>query len=258
MGPTPLRTGICLVAAVFFLSTQTSCSSSTSPLTPTTLETRTISNGTQAVYSVSGVIVTAAADSFDPGDALSLGVVLNPADFPQSAGLPAIHERVASVVLSDATGSGTTIQSPLTVRIPLLRNDEVNGNSTLRLLRFDPDAGRWVNTGRNAATSDDANAATFTMTEPGTYGVFRQVPLKLSITPSRTTGKAPFSVALKAEVKGGTPPYTIIWWYGDDSDPDIGMTVSHIYENPSTYYVSAEVTDGEGRSATAFVNLRTF
>lgn len=258
MGHSLIRSGALVLGAVLFMALNTSCSGSENALTPTPAETRTISNDSNVTYATSGVRVLAAPDSFADGDSLALGVVLNPGDLPAQARNPAIHAKVSSVVLVDSADSGVAIQTPLNVRIPLINRDELDNNTSLRLFMFNELAGRWVATGRNASIADDTRTANFTVDALGTYGLFRAVPLRVSIDPTRTVGKAPFSVGLNAVLKGGTPPYSVIWYFGDDSDPEVGEAVSHLYKDPFTYNATCTVTDAAGEVATAFVDLRAF
>lgn len=259
MGHNLHRSPALALGAALFITLLAGCSGGDSvTLTPTPQETRTIGNDSAVTFPTSNVRVVTAPDSFNPGESVDLGVILNPSDLPQQARTPSIHEKVASVVITDSTDSGTTIQNPINIRIPLLNKNGLDNNTSLRLFRFDEVLGRWINTSRSASTADDTNSASFTADDYGTYGLFRAIPLSASIDPTRTNGTAPFSVGLTAVIRGGTPPYTVIWYFGDDSDPEVGETVAHQYKDPFTYNCTITVTDASNEVASSFVDLRAY
>jgi len=259
MGHPLHRSPVLALGAALFITLVAGCSNGGSnALTPTAEETRTVGNDTTVTFPSSNVRVVTAPDSFNPGESVDIGVILNPSDLPQQARTPSIHEKVSSVVISDATDSGTSINNPINVRIPLLNKDGLDNNSNLRLFQFDEVQGKWINTTRFANIADDTNSASFAADAYGTYGLFRAIPLSASVDPTRTVGRAPFSVGLTAAIKGGTPPYTVIWYFGDDSDPEVGETVAHQYKDPVTYHCTITVTDAAGEVTSNFVDLRAY
>jgi hypothetical protein len=81
---------------------------------------------------------------------------------------------------------------------------------------------------------------------PGIYGSFGLVPLHVEATVSSQMGQAPLSVAFKAVVTGGHPPYDIVWIFGDDTDNLAGEAASHYYKEPGIYHPSIMVIDDDG------------
>ena len=110
----------------------------------------------------------------------------------------------------------------------------------------------------NAPVQNDGMHAVMSINEPGIYGAFDPVPLGVEITVSRQTGPAPLSVAFKAIVTGGTPPYDAVWFWSDSSDPSAGLTNSHFYEAPGDYDPSVLVIDSSGASVTDWIHLTCY
>ncbi|HYE76702.1 MAG TPA: PKD domain-containing protein, partial [bacterium] len=209
-----------------------------------------VAPGDTETYPTSGVVVTAAQDSLP--QTVDIQVVLDPANLPDTARAGAFWEKAASVSLRDANNSGVAIQTPLTVTIPL--RNAGDGNSQIRLFQFDSVAGGWVSTGQNAVVSDNGTRATFAAASFGTYGLFRAMPLDVTIVTSTRTGKAPLSVNLRADVRGGTPPYAITWDFGDNQGAS-GLSTSHLYEDPIMYQASVVVTDAVGGQVSNTVSI---
>ena len=67
--------------------------------------------------------------------------------------------------------------------------------------------------------------------------------LKIDASASRTVGYGYLSTSLHVNIVGGNPPYTIIWDFGDNSEPKTGQRVSHLYEVAGQYAASCEVFD---------------
>jgi hypothetical protein len=97
--------------------------------------------------------------------------------------------------------------------------------------------------------------AVMSISEPGIYGAFDPVPLGVEMIVSRQSGPVPMSIAFKATVTGGTPPYDCVWYWGDNSDPGAGLVNSHFYKDPGDYEPSVLVMDAEGSSATDSVHM---
>lgn len=248
------RSGLLLAAAVFFLLNTTGCEGDGEvTLVPTTPETRSIAAGDTVTFTAANTTVSATDNSFGPGQAVDVSVVLDPANLPGTTRAGAYWEKHASISLVDVDNSGTFILEPLTVTIPL-RNDGT-GNTSLKLFQFDPVMQAWVITPQFASISDSGNRATFAVTNFGTYGLFRTMSLKVDAVSTRYTGKAPLSVSLQAHILGGTPPYSTVWYFGDDSTPEAGTSVSHLYEDPFTYQATVTVIDATGATVTDFANI---
>lgn len=260
MGPTNFRTALGVLGATFLLLATAGCGSGgtaiNDPFAPTPEETGTVSNGDNVTFPLSGVRVVAAGDSFNTGESITFDVILDPANLPLNIDSPTIHRRVATVNLVDTFDSNVQILTPLTVTIPLREQSDVERNQRLRVFRFDFDAGEWKGTGQNAIIDDTATKANFTIADDGVYGVFYPIPLAVDAIATPNIAKAPVSATLKARIEGGTPPYTVIWAYGDDAQPEAGEVQSHLYKDPITYTATTTVIDALGNSVTDFVQIR--
>ncbi|MCX6646726.1 MAG: PKD domain-containing protein [bacterium] len=106
-----------------------------------------------------------------------------------------------------------------------------------------------------APVQNDGMHAVMSIDEPGIYGAFDPVPIEVEMIVSRQSGIAPMSIAFKAIVTGGTPPYDSVWYWGDNSDPGAGLVNSHFYKDPGDYEPSVLVMDAEGSSATDSVHI---
>ncbi|MCI4353690.1 MAG: PKD domain-containing protein [Thermoplasmata archaeon] len=75
-------------------------------------------------------------------------------------------------------------------------------------------------------------------------------PLLASILINRTTGAHPLSIAVTANVSGGTPPYVYNWSFGDGAS---GTTseADHVYTTHGSYQLLLRVTDHVGHGAAA-------
>ena len=63
---------------------------------------------------------------------------------------------------------------------------------------------------------------------------------------SQQAGRVPLSVGFKASVIGIQGTYSVVWYYGDDSDPETGNTVAHIYLNPGDYTATCMLVNADG------------
>lgn len=75
-----------------------------------------------------------------------------------------------------------------------------------------------------------------------------------SATPQQ--GIAPLTVSLRGTVVGGNEPYTYSWNFGDGADPSDAQNPSHTYDSPGTYTALFTVTDADGDSDTAQVEIK--
>lgn len=60
---------------------------------------------------------------------------------------------------------------------------------------------------------------------------------------------------LSGNARGGAPPYTFAWAFGDSSMGGVGRNLTHPYTSPGTYTASLLVTDVHGRQAWANVTV---
>jgi len=96
------------------------------------------------------------------------------------------------------------------------------------------------------------------VSRPGVYGAFEHVPLHVEATVSRQMGPIPLSVGFKAIVTGGHPPYGVVWDFGDNDDPQAGVSVAHLYEDPGDYTVTVIVTDDSGNWTSDWIHLTAY
>ena len=81
-----------------------------------------------------------------------------------------------------------------------------------------------------------------------------EVPaVSASVTPA--AGRVPLDVAFSAEVVGGTEPYTFSWNFGDGSADSTDQNPSHTYDSVGVYTATVRVTDFDGDSSTATVDV---
>ncbi len=89
--------------------------------------------------------------------------------------------------------------------------------------------------------------------------------LAIDASATRTVGYGYLSTSFFVNITGGFEPYTVVWDFGDNSDPKIGTRVSHLYEVPGQYTASCSVMDTDdpdtgykGGIATDFVEITVF
>ncbi len=72
--------------------------------------------------------------------------------------------------------------------------------------------------------------------------------LGASVVSEVTRGTAPFTEKFEADVSGGTPPYSLLWSFGDGSNVTTGsqVSVNHTYTVPGLYHPTLTVVDGSG------------
>jgi PKD repeat protein len=89
---------------------------------------------------------------------------------------------------------------------------------------------------QDGQTSDQARAAS---TED----------LTAEIISNATRGVAPAPFEFKANVAGGTEPYTFTWNFDDDSDESDDQNVVHTFDEAGTYNVTLAATDADDETA---------
>jgi PKD repeat protein len=88
-------------------------------------------------------------------------------------------------------------------------------------------------------------------------GVFGEsvTPLAGSLTASGTRGVAPATFEFGTDLRGGAPPYTINWDFGDGSQESNRESVVHTFDEPGTYTVTMTVIDSVGQAGSARVGI---
>ncbi len=80
-------------------------------------------------------------------------------------------------------------------------------------------------------------------------------PLALALQTSDHAGSVPLSVTFVAEVSGGEPPYQYAWDFGDGSQATGSASEVHSYTATGSYTIRVTVTDAEGETAVASVEV---
>ena len=81
-----------------------------------------------------------------------------------------------------------------------------------------------------------------------------EYPLDVQIIASPTLGRVPLVVNFSGKAKGGSPPYSFYWEFGDgDTSTEINPT--HIYDEAGIYMVTLTVKDSLGDSAQTSLNI---
>lgn len=228
----------------------------TNPL-PTNEYTLTFTSaGASLNYSQIGVQIEVPAGAVEEGVTVPLSVTVQPINLPERAVADSIFERIGWISLENKGNPDIVLQKGITVCFPL--NGSFKSNQNFFVFRFDRKSGKWVTDGRQATVTDTGKYAIFSADRFGAWGVFQIVPLRVDATASRTIAKAPASITLTAVIDGGAPPYTVTWWYGDDNDPDVGLSISHYYELPMTYTPCCIVVDSLGHEASDYIDINLY
>lgn len=229
------------------------------PQLPGNVRTLTFDNtGGTLNYTDIDVSVFVPVDTVLPGDTVPLAVQVAPADLPSRGYSSGTWERMAWLELKNNGDPDITLQDELVVNFPIDLDSLAftpEPNESYSLFFFNPAAGNWVNSGGNATITDDATHAIFSASSFGTWGIFKAVPFTVDAYADRTTGRAPCSISLTALIDGGCPPYTVTWWFGDDSDPDGGLNVGHQYALPIKYTASCIVLDALGHEVSDTIDI---
>ncbi len=69
---------------------------------------------------------------------------------------------------------------------------------------------------------------------------------RVEVTVSQQMGPAPLSVGFNASVIAIGGDYQVIWYFGDDSDPEVGLSVAHVYPDPGDYTATCTVINDSG------------
>jgi hypothetical protein len=88
-------------------------------------------------------------------------------------------------------------------------------------------------------------------------GVFGEsiTPLAGSLTANGTRGVAPATFEFGTDIRGGVPPYTFDWDFGDGSQESNSESVVHTFDEPGTYTVTMTVVDSVGQAGSASIGI---
>ena len=84
--------------------------------------------------------------------------------------------------------------------------------------------------------------------------------LTVQISVSRLQSPIPLSVGVKANISGPVANYLVVWYWGDEEPPDIGLSASHVYPDPGVYTIAVNVSeivdeDQVGQTATDWITV---
>ena len=79
--------------------------------------------------------------------------------------------------------------------------------------------------------------------------------LSAALSASPATGSAPLTVAFNGSARGGAPPYSWSWSFGDGSPSSSVESPAHTYAAAGTYSIELVVTDSGGATARAEGNV---
>ena len=79
--------------------------------------------------------------------------------------------------------------------------------------------------------------------------------LTANVSAAPVSGAAPLTVSFTGSARGGTPPYSYSWSFGDHSSASGESGPEHIYSASGTYPVVLLVTDSAGATARAGTNV---
>lgn len=125
--------------------------------------------------------------------------------------------------------------------------------------------GYWLNAQRQweflqsaPVVNGDGSFSVMHIDKPGIYGAFQFVHLHVEATVSRQQGPIPLTVGFKAIIIGGHPPYQAIWHFGDNEDPEAGISVSHAYLDPGVYTAGVIVVDADENWVSDWLTLTAY
>jgi hypothetical protein len=85
-----------------------------------------------------------------------------------------------------------------------------------------------------------------------TLSIVGRNPAALNATPmiGPTSGTVPLLTTFRAIVTGGTGPYVVQWTFGDGNTTpgSPGVAITHLYDQPGTYYPTLVITDSDRRT----------
>ena len=76
--------------------------------------------------------------------------------------------------------------------------------------------------------------------------------LAVSASGTPSSGSVPLTVSFTGGAKGGSPPYSYAWQFGDGQGASL-QDPSHTYQGQGTFLATLQVTDSAGNSAWAYV-----
>ncbi len=174
--------------------------------------------------------------------------------FPSDVPIVPVGSTLIRLGTFEMTGNGTVLLEPAVVRFLIA---EHRGQGTISRGFMLNNSYAWQAYG-NAPIMADGMHALMTIYGPGIYGAFEPVPLHVEATVSQQMGTVPLSVALRAIITGGNPPYSALWFFGDDTDPESGINIAHWYVNPGDYDATVTVTDSAGGTAIDWVHITCY
>jgi PKD repeat protein len=219
--------------------------------TPSEWRTSSVtSNGGTVNFSEIGMQLFFPEGAINDGETFTFSVRAFPPDIPLLPSGPVLV-RLGTFEL---TGTAITFNHPVEVRFPIAeyRSSGIMSAGFMLNSEFN-----WESHG-NAPVLEDGLHAIMTVTNPGTYGAFEAVPLHVEITVNHQSGPLPLSVAFKAIVTGGMPPYDASWDFGDNQDPRAGLFTSHAYVDPGDYTATVLVKDGAGNWVSDWIFLSAY
>ncbi len=74
------------------------------------------------------------------------------------------------------------------------------------------------------------------------------------------SGRAPFTVTFRANISGGTPPYSVVWDFDGDgtADSDTASPAPQVFETPGAYSSALTVRDAGGQESRATRRIVAF
>ena len=201
-------------------------------------------------FSDIGITIIVPPEALDPGDVYSCDV----RGFPP--GIPLLPSGPVLVRLGtfQLFGPDATFLRPIEVRFRIVEPKSPGLNS--RGYWLDGDL-QW-HFDQNAPVLSDRLHTVMYVTRPGIYGSFEPIQLHVEATVSKQSGPVPLSVGFKAIVTGGHPPYGVVWDFGDNEDPQGGVSVAHVYVDPGDYTVTVIVSDDDGNWQSDWIHLSAY
>lgn len=88
---------------------------------------------------------------------------------------------------------------------------------------------------------------------PGTTSGSGPATFTVGYTISGAGGRAPEPVSFSATETGGTPPFTVSWYFGDSTPDGAGANITHTYTVPGTFEAVLTVVDATGETVQELV-----
>jgi hypothetical protein len=202
-------------------------------------------------FSDIGAYIAFPADAIPAGEMYTFRIRLFPEGIPLLPTGPVLI-RMGTFELD---GPEVDFQAPVEVRFRIV--EEKSQGLGLR--------GYWLNDQRqweflqNApVVNGNGSFSVMRIDKPGIYGAFQVVSLHVEATVSRQQGPVPFTVGFRAVITGGHPPYQAIWHFGDNEDPEAGVSVTHAYLDPGVYTAGVMVLDEDGNWVSDWLTLTAY